>query len=68
MENQKSLGKKEIIECLQEWRENILCDINNEENWGTEEATRFIQREQFRKLDQAIMLINSLGENNNIPE
>lgn len=68
MENQKSLGKKEIIECLQEWRENILCDINNEEHWGTEEATRFIQREQFRKLDQAIMLINSLGGNNNIPE
>lgn len=68
MENQKSLGKKEIIECLQEWRENILCDINNEENWGTEESTRFIQREQFRKLDQAIMLINSLGGNNNIPE
>lgn len=28
----------------------------------------FIQREQFRKLDQAIMLINSLGGNNNIPE
>lgn len=68
MENQKSLGKKEIIERLEEWRENILCDINNEENWGTEEATRFIQREQWRKLDQAIMLINSLGGNNNIHE
>lgn len=41
MENQKSLGKKEIIERLEEWRENILCDINNEENWGTEDPDQF---------------------------
>lgn len=39
MENHKSLGKKEIIECLQEWRENILCDINNEENWERKTQT-----------------------------
>lgn len=45
MENQKSLGKKEIIERLEEWRDNITCDINQEKEWGTPERECFIQRE-----------------------
>lgn len=68
MENQKSLGKKEIIERLEEWRDNIGWDIGQEDDWETPERECFIQREQWRKLDQAIMLINYLGENNNILE
>lgn len=30
MENQKSLGKKEIIKRLEEWRDNIGWDIGQE--------------------------------------
>lgn len=68
MENQRFFSKKEIIERLEEWRDNIACDINQEKEWETPERECFIQREQWRKLDQAIMLINSLGGNNNISE
>lgn len=58
----------QIIGKLEEWKRDILYDITQEKNWGTDERDCFIQREQFRKLDQAIMILKSIGSNNNITE
>lgn len=58
----------DIIERLTEWRDNILCDIQAEEGWGTSEREKFTQRKQWHKLDTAIMHLNAVGKNNNIHE
>lgn len=61
-----AIGMSEIIEQLEKWKKSILIDISQENVWETPEQKRFIQREQFRKLDEALMILKSIGYNENI--
>jgi len=52
---------KEIIEQLKEWKSNIEYDIN--QDWHEEKTKSMIQ--MFR-IEQAISLLENVGDNNNI--
>lgn len=55
---------KDIINQLQEWKENITYDIGQE--WNTD---KFNNLKQVMYLEQAIALLSHVGKNeNNIPE
>jgi hypothetical protein len=53
---------KTIIEQLKEWKENIEFDIK--QDWCDDKTTNMLQ---LFRLEQAISLLENLGQNNNIP-
>lgn len=55
---------EKIIETLENFRDNIMCDIRAD--WA-EESEKILWLEQWRKIDSAIMLLRSVGDNANTP-